>query len=110
MSDADATACDAKASANAMSLLDAVDSCVGNYCLGMAGAAARCKTAADGSLDNLDGTPAFDPTTGAPSGDCSDCVLNGDAALFGEACQPTTDPACNTSACAPQTTACTSDN
>ena len=110
MSDADAMACDTKSSANAKTLLDAVDQCVGGYCLGMSGAAARCKqSATDGSMENLDGTPAFNATTGAPTGDCGACLLNGDAALYGEACQPTTDPACNTSKCAMQTAACQAD-
>jgi len=110
MSDADAMACDVKASSNAMSLLDAVDTCVGNYCLGMSGTAARCKlNATDGSFQNLDGTAAFDMTTGAPTGDCGACLLNGDAGLWGEQCMPTTDAACNTTACAQQTTACNND-
>ena len=110
MSDADAMACDTKASSNAMTILDAVDTCVGNYCLGMAGAAARCKlNATDGSMQNLDGTAAFDATTGAPTGDCGVCLLNGDAGLWGEACMPTTDAACNTSACTQQTAACQAD-
>lgn len=110
MSATDAMACDAKASANAKSLLDAVDQCVGNYCLGMTGSAARCKqSATDGSMENLDGTPAFNATTGAPTGDCGACLLNGDAALFGDTCQPTTDPACNTPSCGSQTAACQAD-
>ena len=67
-----------------MSILDAVDTCVGSYCLGMAGAAARCKqSATDGSMQNLDGTAAFDATTGAPTGDCGVCLLNGDAGSVG---------------------------
>ena len=110
MSAAAAMACDSKASANAKSILDAVDKCVGSYCLGMAGAAARCKqNATDGSMQNLDGTPAFDATTGAPTGDCGACLLNGEAGLFGQACMPTTDAACNTAACAQQTAACKAD-
>jgi hypothetical protein len=111
MSDADATACDNKASANAMTLLGAVDTCVGGYCLGTSGGGtARCKqSATDGSMENLDGTPAFNATTGAPTGDCGNCLLNGEAGLFGGACQPTTDPACNTAACAQQTSACQAD-
>lgn len=110
MSDADAMACDSKATTNATSLLDAVDQCVGNYCLGMSGATARCKqSATDGSMENLDGTPAFDANTGAPTGDCGACLLNGEAGLFGEACMPTTDPACNTATCASQTSACQAD-
>jgi hypothetical protein len=110
MSDADAMACDAKASTNAKNILDAVDTCVGSYCLGMAGAAARCKqSATDGSMQNLDGTAAFDANTGAPTGDCGACLLNGEAGLFGQACMPTTDPACNTAKCAQQTTACQND-
>ena len=110
MSEADAMACDTKAKTTAMSILDAVDTCVGSYCLGMAGAAARCKqSATDGSMQNLDGTAAFDATTGAPTGDCGVCLLNGDAALWGDTCMPTTDPACNTSACTQQTMACVND-
>ena len=110
MSAADGMACDAKATANATTLLDAVDQCVGNYCLGMSGAIARCKqSATDGSMENLDGTPAFGATTGAPTGDCGACLLNGDAALFGDTCMPTTDPACNVSTCASQTAACHAD-
>lgn len=111
MSDADATACDNKATASAMNLLDAVDTCVGGFCLGTSGGGtARCKqSATDGSMENLDGTPAFDATTGAPTGDCGNCLLNGEAGLFGEACEPTTDPACNTAACAQQTGACQAD-
>ncbi|MGZ5252691.1 MAG: hypothetical protein ACXWCE_20915 [Caldimonas sp.] len=110
MSAADAMACDAKASTNATNILDAVDTCVGNVCLGMAGGgAARCKAATDGSLTNLDGTPAFDATTGAPSGDCGTCLVNGEAALWGDTCMPATDPACNTSACATQVAACHAD-
>ena len=79
MSDADATACDNMATMNAQNLLGAADDCVGNYCLGMSGAAARCKQGTDGSMENLDGTAAFDATTGAPTGDCGACLLNGDA-------------------------------
>ncbi|HEX8950643.1 MAG TPA: hypothetical protein VF945_02305 [Polyangia bacterium] len=110
MSAADATACDNKSSANAKSILGAVDTCVGSYCLGMAGAAARCKqSATDGSMQNLDGTPAFDATTGAPTGDCGACLDNAEAGLFGGACQPATDAACNTAACAQQTAACKAD-
>src|SRR6185312_16945908 len=109
MSDADAMACDQKATANATTLLNAAEDCVGNYCLGMSGAAARCKqSATDGSMQNLDGTAAFD-MNGAPTGDCGACLLNGDAGMWGEACMPTTDAACNTSACAQQTAACTAD-
>ncbi len=109
MSEADAMACDNKASSNAKNILGAVDTCIGNYCLGMAGAAARCKQATDGSMENLDGSAAFDATTGAPTGDCGACLDNGEAALFGQACMPTTDAACNTSACAQQTAACKAD-
>ncbi|HWE28769.1 MAG TPA: hypothetical protein VHB97_12250 [Polyangia bacterium] len=110
MSAADATACDNKATANAKSILDAVDTCVGSYCLGTSGAAARCKqSTTDGSMQNLDGTPAFDANTGAPTGDCGACLDNGEAGLFGSACMPTTDAACNTSACAQQTAACEAD-
>lgn len=109
MSEADATACDNKATANAKSVLDAVDTCIGNYCLGMSGTAARCKqNATDGSMQNLDGTAAFD-MNGAPTGDCGACLLNGDAGLWGQACMPTTDAACNTPACAQQTSACQAD-
>jgi hypothetical protein len=110
MSAADSMACDTKASANAKSILDAEETCIGSYCLGMSGAAARCKqSATDGSMQNLDGTAAFDATTGAPTGDCGACLLNGDAALWGEACMPTTDAACNTTACSQQTMACVND-
>jgi len=109
MSDADAMACDMKASSNATTLLGAAEQCVGNYCLGMMGAAARCKLGTDMSFQNLDGTAAFDATTGAPTGDCGACLLNGDAGLWGEQCMPTTDAACNTSACAQQTAACNAD-
>jgi hypothetical protein len=108
MSDADAMKCDSEAKASATSLLNAVDTCIGSYCLGMSGAAARCKQATDGSMQNLDGTAAFD-MNGAPTGDCGACLLNGDAGLWGEACMPTTDAACNTSACAQQTSACQAD-
>ncbi len=108
MSDADAMKCDSEAKPTAMSILDAVDTCVGNYCLGMAGAAARCKQATDGSMQNLDGTAAFD-MNGMPTGDCGKCLDNGEAGLWGQACNPTTDPACNTSACAQQTAACQND-
>jgi hypothetical protein len=110
MSAADAMACDAKATTNAKNILDAVDTCVGNYCLGMAGTAARCKqSATDGSMQNLDGTAAFNATTGAPTGDCGACLLNGEAGLWGQQCMPTTDAACNTSACTQQTMACVND-
>jgi hypothetical protein len=109
MSAADATACDNKASANAKNILDAEDTCVLNFCLGMAGGTVRCKTATDGSPENLDGSPAFDATTNAPTGDCGVCLLNGEAGLFGQACQPTTDPACNTAACTQQVAACHAD-
>src|SRR5512135_3016228 len=50
MSDADAMKCDSEAKSTATSLLDAVDTCVGAYCLGMSGTAARCKKATDGSM------------------------------------------------------------
>lgn len=109
MSATDAMACDSKATANAKSVLDAVDTCIGNYCLGMSGTAARCKqNATDGSMQNLDGTAAFD-MNGAPTGDCGACLLNGDAGLWGATCMPTTDAACNTPACAQQTSACQAD-
>ena len=109
MSAADATACDNKASTNAKNILDAEDTCTLNFCLGMAGGTTRCKVATDGSPENLDGSPAFDPTTDAPTGDCGVCLLNGEAGLFGQACQPTTDPACNTAACTQQVAACHAD-
>ena len=108
MSDADAMKCDSEAKSSATMLLDAVDQCVGNYCLGMSGGTARCKQGTDGSLQNLDGTAAFD-MNGAPSGDCGACLVNGEAGLWGDSCMPANDPACNTAACASQTSACQAD-
>jgi len=110
MSDTDATACDNAAKDSATADLDAIDQCVGNYCLGMNGGTARCKTdATTGDLTNLDGTAAFDPNTGAPMGDCGACLDNGEAGLWGEQCMPANDAACNTSACASQTATCKAD-
>ncbi|HEX6837433.1 MAG TPA: hypothetical protein VF334_12725 [Polyangia bacterium] len=109
MSDADAMKCDSEAKSTATSMLDAVDTCVGSYCLGMSGTAARCKqSATDGSMQNLDGTAAFD-MNGAPTGDCGACLVNGEAGLWGDTCMPATDPACNTTKCAQQTAACQAD-
>jgi hypothetical protein len=106
MSDADAMACDTNASATATQLLDAADQCAFDYCTGKAGGGtARCTTAADGSPTNPDGTPAFD-MNGMPSGDCASCLLNAEAGLFGQPCQPANDAACNVSACAQTVTAC----
>jgi hypothetical protein len=109
MSPAAATACDNAASSNAKNILAAEDTCVLSYCVGMTGAAVRCKTATDGSPENLDGSPAFDSTTNAPTGDCGDCLDNGEAGLFGAQCVPTTDPGCNPTACADQVAACHAD-
>jgi hypothetical protein len=106
MSDTDAQACEMKVSMSGGQLFGAVEQCVGDFCGGMAGTTARCKFAADGSPQNTDGTAAFD-MNGMPTGDCGVCLLNGDAALFGEACQPANDPACN--ACSAQTAACIAD-
>jgi hypothetical protein len=106
MSDAAAMACDTAATSAGKQLLGAVEQCALDYCVAKSGGTARCKLATDGSPQNLDGTPAFDMTTGMPSGDCATCLLNVDAGLFGEACQPTTDAACNVSACATQVAAC----
>jgi hypothetical protein len=105
MSAADAMACNTAASSTATQLLDAVDQCALDFCVGMNGGTARCKLATDGSPQNLDGTAAFD-MNGMPVGDCATCLLNVDAGLFGEQCQPTTDAACNTTACATQVAAC----
>src|SRR4051812_8964012 len=96
MSQADAMACDAKASANAKNILGAEETCIGSYCLGMSGAAARCKRGAtDGSMQNRDGPAAFAMPPGAPTGDCGACLINGAPALWGDPCMPTNDPACN---------------
>jgi hypothetical protein len=72
----------------------------------MSGTAARCKLTADGTAQNLDGTAAFD-MNGMPTGDCGVCLLNGDAALFGQSCQPANDPACT--ACSSPIAACVAD-
>ncbi len=106
---ADADACDAKASANANSILDAIDTCVLSFCQGNTGGSARCRVDGEGNPENLDGSPAFDATSGAPTGDCGDCLDNGEAALWSEPCEPSNDPSCNTSACAQQTAACHAD-
>jgi hypothetical protein len=108
-SEADADACDAQASANANSILDAIDTCVLNVCQGNTGGATRCRVDAEGNPENLDGAPAFDASSGAPTGDCGDCLDNGEAALWSEPCDPSNDPACNTTACAQQTAACQAD-
>jgi hypothetical protein len=107
--DAAATACDSMAKDTGAAKLDAVDTCVGNFCLGMNGGTARCKADANGDPVNLDGSAPFDMTTGDPSGDCGACLTNGEAALWGDTCQPTNDPACNTSACTAAVSACKAD-
>src|SRR5262249_3421698 len=109
MSAADAMNCDNTAKDEAVMKLDAVDQCVGNFCLGMNGGTARCKAGTNGDLTNLDGSAAFDPNTGAPMGDCGACLTNGEAGLWGDACMPANDAACNTSACASQTADCKAD-
>jgi hypothetical protein len=109
-SDADAMACDMKVSQAAGMILGAVDICVASYCEGMAGGTARCKAGANnGPPTNLDGTPAFNQTTGAPSGDCGTCLVNGESTLFGDACMPANDAACTTTACTQQISACAND-
>jgi hypothetical protein len=104
MSDAAAMACDTAASSAATMLLGAVDDCGFTYCTtAQGGAAARCKVSAtDGSPQNPDGTAAFDPNTGMPSGDCGTCLDNTEAVLFGDTC--TGDGACT--ACTTQINAC----
>jgi hypothetical protein len=109
MSDTDAQACDMKASMTAQTELAAVDTCVLNYCLGQNGGTARCKQDANGAPTNIDGTPAFDQNTGAPSGDCGACLVNGEASLWGDQCMPANDPACTTTACSTQIMTCTND-
>ena len=109
MSDADAMACDAKASATATGMLDAIDNCVLGYCEGDGGGPTRCFTDSRGNPVNLDGSPAFDAQTNAPTGDCGDCLDNGEAGLWFEPCSPADDPACNTPACSQQTAACRAD-
>lgn len=109
-SEADATACDNKASASGKMILGAVDTCVASYCEGGSGGGkARCKADANGLPVNLDGSAAFDQTTGAPSGDCGTCLVDGEASLFGDTCTPANDPACTTTACTQQISACTGD-
>ena len=67
MSDADATTCDNTAKDKASTKLDAVDTCVGNFCVGMNGGTARCKAdATSGDLRTSTARPPFDPTTGDP--------------------------------------------
>jgi hypothetical protein len=106
MSEADAQACEMKVSMSGGQLFGAVEQCVGDFCAGKSGTAARCKFDANGQPQNLDGTAAFD-MNGKPTADCGVCLLNGDATLFGEACQPANDPACN--ACSSQIAACAAD-
>jgi hypothetical protein len=106
MSETDAKACEMKVSMSGGQLFGAVLQCAGDFCAGTSGGTARCKFATDGTAQNIDGTAAFD-MNGMPTGDCGVCLLNADATLFGEACQPTTDPACT--ACTSQIAACTAD-
>ncbi|HEY2745285.1 MAG TPA: hypothetical protein VGL86_11700 [Polyangia bacterium] len=107
-SDATESACDAQASAHAKTLLDALDACVLDYCEGKTNAAIRCQADATGNPENLDGSPAFD-SRGLSTGDCGDCLDNGEAALWSEPCEPSDDPACNTSACAQFSATCHAD-
>ena len=111
MSDADATACDNAASDNAKNILDAVDTCVGNYCLGMTGGDRALQSGARPTARSRTSTarPRSTPPPARPPATAAPASTTARRACSDEACMPTNDAACNTAACAQQTAACHAD-
>lgn len=101
-------ACDKKAKSGSVAKYDNALACGQSYCLGNVDAGnGKCKLSADMTqLQNSDGSAIASADPGTPPKECGACLNNALAALFNNACAPTSSPDCKPATCTAITNTC----